>query len=41
MPDGKIIVESVAICEYLEEAYPENPMLPKDLVKRAEVRGFC
>ena len=26
------------ICEYLEEAYPEQPMLGKDLTQRTEVR---
>lgn len=25
---------------YLEEAYPETPLLPSDLVKRAQVRAF-
>lgn len=31
----------MAICEYLEEVYPEHSLLPKDPVKKAQVRGFC
>ena len=34
-------MESVAIIEYLEEVYPEKPLLPKDPVKKAQIRGFC
>ncbi len=33
--------ESQAILEYLEEAYPEIPLMPKDLQERAEVRRLC
>ncbi len=36
--DGMIMSESAAICEYLEEAYPETPLMPKDPVGRYEVR---
>jgi len=38
---GNIIVESMAICEYLEEVYPSTPLLPKDPIKRAQVRACC
>ena len=41
LPNGEVLIESVAIIEYLEELHPENPMLPKDPIKRARVRGFC
>ncbi len=41
LPTGEVVVESMAICEYLEEVYPENPLLPKDPVKKAMIRGFC
>ena len=30
--------ESVAILEYLEEAFPEPPLLPLEIIKRAKVR---
>lgn len=38
--DGSIVrlTQSVAIAEYLEETYPEPPLLPKDPVERAYVR---
>ena len=36
--DGLALYESTAICEYLEEKYPQNPLLPKDVKGRAIVR---
>ena len=34
--------ESMAICEFLEEAYPsKRKLLPKDPVKRLQVRRLC
>lgn len=36
-PQG-ILCESAVICEYLEDAYPENSLLPKDPFARAKVR---
>lgn len=36
--DGFALYESNAICEYLEEKYPQNPLLPKDAKGRASVR---
>ena len=36
--DGKTLTESQAICEYLEEAFPEKPLYPKDAWERAKVR---
>lgn len=40
--DGQVSLnQSVAIMEYLDEKYPELPLLPKDPVTRAKVRAFC
>jgi glutathione S-transferase len=36
--DGTTISESEVICEYLEDAFPQKPLLPKDPVARARVR---
>ncbi|EFJ09001.1 hypothetical protein SELMODRAFT_272100 [Selaginella moellendorffii] len=35
--DG-LLIDSVAIVEYLEEKYPEKPLLPKNLKQRATIR---
>ena len=35
---GRRIAESEVICEYLEDAYPQKPLLPKDPYERAKVR---
>ena len=34
------LTQSVAILEYLEEKYPEKPLLPTDIQKRAIVRNL-
>lgn len=36
--DGERICESGVILEYLEEAYPQKPLLPKEPLARARVR---
>jgi maleylacetoacetate isomerase len=38
--DGKPFVESVAICEMLEELHPEPALLPKSPAERARVRAL-
>ena len=35
---GRRLSESQVICEYLEEAYPQKPLLPRDPYERAKVR---
>ena len=32
--DGLTLSESAAICEYIEERYPDPPLLPKDPAER-------
>lgn len=40
--DGPIQVwESIAICEYLAERYPEHAMWPRDIAQRAEARALA
>ena len=36
--DGQLLRESAVILEYLEDAYPQKPLLPKDPLGRARVR---
>jgi len=40
--DGKVAIgQSMAILEYLEEAYPQIPLLPEAEPSRSKVRAFC
>lgn len=39
--DGKIMTQSLAILEYLEELFPEPSLLPKDPFERAQVRAMA
>jgi maleylpyruvate isomerase len=39
--DGAVLIQSLAICEYLEEIHPSPPLLPKDPLQRARVRAFA
>ena len=42
LEDGALgIAQSMAILEYLEETYPEIPLLPEDEPLRSRVRAFC
>jgi len=36
--NGATLTESQVICEYLEDAYPEKALYPKDAIARAKVR---
>jgi glutathione S-transferase len=38
--DGVPIIESSVICEYLDEKYPNNALLPADIVARARARAW-
>jgi maleylacetoacetate isomerase len=39
--DGVILTQSLSILEYLEETYPQTPLLPVDRVGRARVRSLA
>jgi maleylacetoacetate isomerase len=38
--DGALLAQSIAIMEYLEEAHPQPPLLPKHPLGRARVRSL-
>jgi maleylpyruvate isomerase len=38
---GAILTQSLAIIEWLDEIYPEPPLLPEDPLRRAQVRAFA
>jgi glutathione S-transferase len=38
--DGKPIVDSSVICEYLDEVFPEHRLTPEDPVERATMRAW-
>ena len=40
-PSGEVLIQSLAIIEYLDETHPEPPFLPKDPIARAKVRGLA
>ena len=39
--EGAILTQSTAIIEYLEERYPDPPLLPSDAAKRAKARAIA
>ena len=39
--DGDVLIQSPAIIEWLEEAYPTPPLLPADALDRARVRALA
>ena len=41
LDDGRVLTQSLAIVEYLDEIQPNPPLLPSDPVERAHVRGFA
>jgi maleylacetoacetate isomerase len=40
-PAGEVLIQSLAIIEYLDETHPEPPLLPKDAIARAKVRALA
>ena len=41
LDDGNILLQSLAIIDYLEETHPEPPLLPSGPVERAHVRALA
>jgi maleylpyruvate isomerase len=41
LPGGEILIQSLAIIDYLDETYPQPPFLPSDPIERAKVRAFA
>lgn len=39
--DGDLLTQSLAIIEYLDERYPQPPLLPESLVARAHARAIA
>lgn len=39
--DGQVLIQSPAILEWLEERYPDPPLLPQDVWGRAQVRAMA
>ena len=39
--EGQVIIQSLAICEYLDETHPEPPILPGHPADRARVRALA
>ncbi len=40
-PDGEVLIQTLAILEWLDETYPEPPLLPADALGRATVRAMA
>ena len=38
---GEVLLQSLAIIEYLDEVYPDPPLLPADAIDRAKVRAVA
>ena len=38
---GEVLIQSLAIIEYLDETHPQPPLLPKDPLARARVRALA
>jgi maleylacetoacetate isomerase len=40
-PSGEVLIQSLAIIEYLEETHPDPPLLAKDPIARAQIRALA
>jgi maleylacetoacetate isomerase len=41
LDSGEVLIQSLAIIEYLDEVHPRPPLLPREPVERAKVRGLA
>jgi maleylacetoacetate isomerase len=41
LPGGKVLLQSLAIIDYLDEVHPHPPFLPADPIERARVRAVA
>ncbi|MEL6662991.1 MAG: glutathione S-transferase N-terminal domain-containing protein, partial [Pseudomonadota bacterium] len=41
LPGGQVVGQSMAIIEWVEETYPDPPLLPADPIERARCRAFA
>ena len=41
LSDGEVLIQSLAIIEYLDEIHPDPPLLPADAIQRAKVRALA
>ena len=41
MPTGDVLIQSLAIIEYLDETHPEPPLLSQDPIARAQARALA
>ena len=40
LDDGQVLNQSLAIIEYLDEKYPQKPLIPREVLARARVRSL-
>jgi maleylpyruvate isomerase len=41
LDSGEVLIQSLAIIEYIDETHPQPPLLPRDVLERAEVRAIA
>ena len=41
LPTGEVLLQSLAIIDYLDEVHPDPPLLPADAIERARVRAVA